>query len=681
VVAAYSNIQALTDLLQYTPQLAGSVPPLVVALQAPGASAVAVRNGPTVNGVQTTEVASSNGTFAPLDFADTRQLAISSLFGTYNATVTRQLTINSAAGATVTLGGRNAGPGQLLQPGSALATLGVPVSVVGDGTGRLVLADATGAGGIRSFAASNQYTIDGGSISQSHTQSSFAFVGGRPSLRTTTSAQTVTYSGVAGVEIDAGRGTNTFAVRNTTPGVPLTVHGGGGDTLIGPDADSTWQVTGPDAGTLDGWVTFSSVANLTGGAENDTFQLLSGASVSGHIDGGGGFNTLDYTRYSSPFTVDLTTGSATGVYGGAPGGISNIQNVLRPHSRVHATALTTRSLWIDGVRFAPDAPLQMAPGTHSIQADGGDPLTVFVAADGTVSYDPSLEGVLTGAGTGDLTIQGRTVTLDASNLSAHWLWVDGIQLNSTSAFSVNLLPGQHTFHAEQGDSFSFTVTAGGVITDPAGVLSGFVSGLGTSTLTILGRVVRMDATALEQGVVWIDGIAVGARQELTFTLLPGPHYFFSHNTNGNLYYFTVADDGTIAAGDGIHPTTGIWYYAPSGGTLTPTAAPASVVSVDPTNPSRLLVTGVAVTIDVSARPDVRQTWIDGVPYAIAPRRTFHMLPGPHDFTFLTSSGNSYTYHFTVADDGTFTSVSAPPGVLVGDGNTLRLLAGGVALTP
>ena len=79
--------------------------------------------------------------------------------------------------------------------------------------------------------------------------------------------------------------------------IPVTFDGGlGTDTLFGPVADTTWDVTGPDAGTVAG-VDFVSVENLTGAADNqDTFVLATGGSVSGLVDGGdGGFDTLSVT--------------------------------------------------------------------------------------------------------------------------------------------------------------------------------------------------------------------------------------------------------------------------------------------------------------------------------------------------------------------------------------------------
>ncbi len=70
--------------------------------------------------------------------------------------------------------------------------------------------------------------------------------------------------------------------------------GEGNDILFGSSADTTWQVTGANAGNLGGVVEFSSTENLTGAANNeDTFVVTADGSLSGSIEGGDdGFDTL-----------------------------------------------------------------------------------------------------------------------------------------------------------------------------------------------------------------------------------------------------------------------------------------------------------------------------------------------------------------------------------------------------
>lgn len=76
--------------------------------------------------------------------------------------------------------------------------------------------------------------------------------------------------------------------------VPVTFDGlGGRDTLNGPADDTTWNITGPDSGSVAG-VQFVHGEHLLGAVDNeDTFVLASGGSVTSGIDrGAGGFDSL-----------------------------------------------------------------------------------------------------------------------------------------------------------------------------------------------------------------------------------------------------------------------------------------------------------------------------------------------------------------------------------------------------
>jgi hypothetical protein len=147
--------------------------------------------------------------------------------------------------------------------------------------------------------------------------------------------------------LDGGGGTNTLSESSYTTGITVDltanaatgvggnianfqsfVGGSAGNTLNGPAADTVWNITGPNAGTLTGGLSFSAFGNLNGGAGNDTFVLgnggaLGGASLSGGITGGGGTNTLDYSDYTANVIVDLQTGFAILI----AGGVSGINNV------------------------------------------------------------------------------------------------------------------------------------------------------------------------------------------------------------------------------------------------------------------------------------------------------------------------------------------------------------------
>jgi hypothetical protein len=129
------------------------------------------------------------------------------------------------------------------------------------------------------------------------------------------------------VSVDGGQ------LNMTTSFDSLTLNGqGAGSSLtvteaLGTATSNTWNITGADAGDINGLVHFASIPNLTGGTENDTFVIQPGGSVSGVIDGGGGTNTLDYSNRSDAVTVDLPLDQASLVDGFAVNGIANIQNV------------------------------------------------------------------------------------------------------------------------------------------------------------------------------------------------------------------------------------------------------------------------------------------------------------------------------------------------------------------
>jgi outer membrane protein OmpA-like peptidoglycan-associated protein/Ca2+-binding RTX toxin-like protein len=114
------------------------------------------------------------------------------------------------------------------------------------------------------------------------------------------------------VNLATGEATGTGGVSN----VVNIVGGSGSDTLIGPEVDATWNVTGPGSGSVAG-VSFSNIENLTGSAGPDGFVFADGADVAGTVDGGAGVDTVDYSNYSTGLSVKM--GSE---------GIANIENVI-----------------------------------------------------------------------------------------------------------------------------------------------------------------------------------------------------------------------------------------------------------------------------------------------------------------------------------------------------------------
>jgi hypothetical protein len=108
------------------------------------------------------------------------------------------------------------------------------------------------------------------------------------------------------------------------------------NTLIGPNAFDTWNVTGANAGNikqgltailiLNGWKSFQ---KLVGGTDVDVFQFTA-AGTETSIDGGTApankGNWLDYLSVGVPVTVNLATG-ATSINGVSNAAVANIQDV------------------------------------------------------------------------------------------------------------------------------------------------------------------------------------------------------------------------------------------------------------------------------------------------------------------------------------------------------------------
>ncbi|MCS6813421.1 MAG: CHAT domain-containing protein, partial [Cyanobacteria bacterium] len=87
------------------------------------------------------------------------------------------------------------------------------------------------------------------------------------------------------------------------------------DTLVGPNRFTQWTLTGLGSGEISGFparLSFTNVGNIVGGSLGDRFGFQDGASVPGTINGGAGFDILDYTNYNAPFSVNLALGLATG---------------------------------------------------------------------------------------------------------------------------------------------------------------------------------------------------------------------------------------------------------------------------------------------------------------------------------------------------------------------------------
>jgi hypothetical protein len=121
---------------------------------------------------------------------------------------------------------------------------------------------------------------------------------------------------LADLTLKTGAGNDVFDLSQADPAgtAAIVIDGGTGtNELRGFQPDTTWSVTGPNAGTV-GPVTFRNIQNLTGAADNqDTFVIEPGGSVSGLIDGGaGGFDSLVIAGGTYSQVVSTPTGPQSG---------------------------------------------------------------------------------------------------------------------------------------------------------------------------------------------------------------------------------------------------------------------------------------------------------------------------------------------------------------------------------
>jgi filamentous hemagglutinin family protein len=92
-------------------------------------------------------------------------------------------------------------------------------------------------------------------------------------------------------------------------------------TLLGTDTNNTWIVTGANSGTVNS-ISFSGFNNITGNAQTDQFSI-SGGSIAGAVDGGGGDDTLTADNVINAWDIlGIDSGTVTNV-----GSFSQIENL------------------------------------------------------------------------------------------------------------------------------------------------------------------------------------------------------------------------------------------------------------------------------------------------------------------------------------------------------------------
>ena len=324
--------------------------------------------------------------------------------------------------------------------------------------------------------------------------------------------------------LDAGSLGNGLVVDSFT--AVETVIGGAGnnDTLAG---NSSYTVTGANSGTASGLSgSWSGIENLVGSAGGNTFNLATGGSLSGTIDGLGGNDTLSYNTRAAAVTVDLANLTAPDIVNFANietlvGGSGSGDTLTGPDNDSNWSVSAANSGTIDDTTLG-------APASVEFNFAGFERLTGGSAADNfTLGATGSVSGQADGGGGFDtltyatrasavtVNLQSATVADGSSTLASF----TGFETFAGSAAGTDKLVGRN-----QKTEWNLTGSGAGTIDDtPSGAPDGTTEFSFTAFETL-------------QGGSAVDTFTAATGAALSFTQLAGGA--------GNDVFNIVANGGT-----------------------------------------------------------------------------------------------------------------------------------------
>lgn len=281
------------------------------------------------------------------------------------------------------------------------------------------------------YAGANTWTITGPNAGNVNSRISFRSF---ETLRGAESSDRFVFANAnASVgKIDGGGGSDTLDYRTfaravtvtigdaTTPSTATGITGPEGfvsienlvgsglsDTLKGPLAANVWNVTANNTGTLNGWLSFAGIENLTGNALADRFAFANGFGVFGKVIGGDGIDTMDFSAWTTPATINLATRLASRINSGLAGGFDGIDNFVGSSSTTGRDELTGWDLNNRWTLTATNAGRVQDSATVTFQSfetlKGGSRDDVFELSVAGVTG-----GIQGGAGVDTITYAGRS---------------------------------------------------------------------------------------------------------------------------------------------------------------------------------------------------------------------------------------------------------------------------------
>jgi len=146
-------------------------------------------------------------------------------------------------------------------------------------------------------------------------------------------------------------------------------------------------------------LTALSSSTLTGGAGNDTFILKGGDD---HLDGGGGFNTVDFSN-EGPVTLDLSYTGLQYFYFSDYLTVANIQGVIGSAGDDRLTAASSNSYLSAGIG---NDTLVSGAGSDYLDGGAGFDLVSYRTATGGITVDLSITSAQNTGGSGSDTLLG-----------------------------------------------------------------------------------------------------------------------------------------------------------------------------------------------------------------------------------------------------------------------------------
>jgi hypothetical protein len=270
--------------------------------------------------------------------------------------------------------------------------------------------------------------------------------------------------------INAGSGSDTFALADTGAATQATTFNGGGgsNTLVSANLSNVWAINAASAGTLRSGSeppdSFSNVQNLIGGTGADTFAFANNTASIGSIDGKAGANTLDFSAQTSALTVTLVgTGlnKATGIgrtfsnVGSIVGTGATNSTLVGPNGTNVWTINGTNSGIVRSSTFSGFANLTGGTGADTFKFTGSGNITGSLSGGGTdtlnysgnggvaisVNLQTGIASAIGGTFSGISALVGSTAgadTLTAANATNSWS-ITGANAGNVNGFTFSAI--------------------------------------------------------------------------------------------------------------------------------------------------------------------------------------------------------------------------------------------------